>query len=48
MKQDWVVNPEIYIQSAANNSSETYTFMCLGRLLQNSTVKFEQANTNRI
>ena len=23
--------PEIYIQSAPNNSNETYTFMCLGR-----------------
>ena len=22
--------PEIYIQSAPNNSNETYTFMCLG------------------
>ena len=24
-------HPEIYIQSAPNNSNETYTFMCLGR-----------------
>ena len=23
--------PEIYIQSAPNNSNETHTFMCLGR-----------------
>ena len=24
--------PEIYIESAPNNSNETYTFMCLGEL----------------
>ena len=24
--------PEIYIESAPNNSNETYTFMCWGRV----------------
>ena len=27
----FTVYPEIYIQSAPNNSNETHTFMCLGR-----------------
>ena len=33
MKQPFFLNglPEIYIQSAPNNSNETYIFMCLGR-----------------
>ena len=25
------LDPEIYIQSASNNSNETFTLMCLGR-----------------
>ena len=35
------LNPEIYIQSAPNNSNETYTFMGLGRAKTALKLKYE-------
>ena len=47
------IGAEIYIQSAPNNSNETYSFMIgpfwtVLKLLENSNMKFEQGNTYTI
>ena len=39
---------EIYIQSAHNNSNDTYTFMCLGSTKTASNMKSIQATTYTI
>ena len=43
------LNSEIYIQSATNNSNETYTFMSLGRSgCAKTALKFKIWNSNRL